>query len=287
MKIPITRPGIPATHLNVNVMSESKTQLGEQRPVAFILPGGPGADHTAYLSYACLKEVTDLVFYDPRGCGASDKGEAKNYTMDNYIDDIESIRQHLSIDKMILIGKSYGSMCALGYALRYPHAVQKLVLAAGAPSYRFLETAKKNLLRLGSAEQIKVCEKLWAGSFKSKDEVHDYFDIMSTLYSVKARTQKNSFNLGKKTKMFSFEALNEGFRHSFWWFDYEDKLQQVLCPTLVLVGREDWVNDAKHGEQMALSIPYSQLHVFEKSGHAMESDVPEEYFQVIADFIQR
>jgi proline iminopeptidase len=207
--------------------------------------------------------------------------------MDNYIDDVEAIRRHLSLNNMIVIGKSYGSMCALGYALRYPHAVSKLVLAAGAPSYHFLETAKKNLQRSGSAKQIKACEKLWTGSFKSKNEVHDYFSIMSTLYSVKARTKPDSVDLAAKSEMFSYEALNEGFRHSFWQFDYENELQHVLCPTLILVGREDWVNDAKYGEQMAMRIPHSQLHVFEKSGHAMESDVTEEYFQIIADFIQR
>lgn len=285
MKLKITRPGLPTTRLYVEVMSQHKDKLGENRPVAFILPGGPGADHQAYQGYACLKEVADVVFHDPRGCGQSEKGDVSTYTMENYINDVESIRQHLALDKITVIGKSYGSMCALGYALHYPHAVHKLVLAAGAPSYRFLETAKKNLKHLGTPQQIAACQTLWEGRFKNRDEVLHFFQMTNTLYSVKARTQSAEFNLLKKSNHFSHEVLNEGFRQTFWHFDYENELQRVTCPTLILAGRQDWINDVKYAEFMVARIPHSQLRVFEGASHAMEADVGEEYFQTIADFI--
>ena len=239
MKITVSRSNLPPTKLFVELISQHKNKLGGERPVSFILPGGPGADHTAYQKYDCLKTVSDLVFHDPRGCGQSDKGDASSYTMDNYIDDIEVIRQHLSLDKITVIGKSYGSMCALGYALRYPHAIEKLVLAAGAPSYRFLETAKKNIVRVGTAEQIEISKKLWAGDFKNREEVLTYFQLTNVLYSVKARKKSNDFDLAKKSMQFAYDVLNEGFKHSFWHFDYEDQLQRVACPTLILAGRED------------------------------------------------
>lgn len=287
MKMHVMRKGVPATHLYVEIIKKHEDALGKVLPVSFVLPGGPGADHTAYLSYTCLNEVTDLVFHDPRGCGKSEKGAASTYTMNNYINDVESIRQQLSLNKITIIGKSYGSMCALGYAIRFPDAVNKLVLAAGAPSYRFFETAKKNLLDLGNKEQIAIGEKLWQGDFKSKNEMLQYFRLMSTLYSVKARTQLNEKDILKKAERFSYEVLNEGMKHSLWHFDYENELQQVSCPTLILAGSEDWINDVKYAEQMVRCIPHAQLHVFKESGHAMEADVALEYFQTIADFIQR
>lgn len=287
MRIPINRPGVLSTNLFVKTISKNNAALGSERSVAFILPGGPGADHKAYLNYDCLQEMADLVFHDPRGCGQSDKGDPSSYTMDNYIDDVEGIRTHLGLNKIIVIGKSYGSMCALGYAIKYPHAVDKLVLSAGAPSYRFLETAKKNLLRDGTPEQIRFCEKLWTGSFASREELLRYFQLTNKLYSVKAQSSlPNEFDLAKKSQRFSYDVLNEGFRHSFWHFDYENDLKQLLCPTLILAGRNDWINDVQHAEFMVARIPHSQLRVFEKASHAMETDVPEEYFQTIADFIQ-
>lgn len=285
MQISIQRSHVPLTKLHVETMSANE-KLGATRPVAFILPGGPGADHTAYLSYACLKEVADLVFHDPRGCGLSEKGDKATYTMNNYIDDVAAIQSELSIPKIIVIGKSYGSMCALGYALRYPERVEKLVLAAGAPSYHFLETAQKNILKVGTPEQIKYCEKLWAGKFKDRNDVMQFFQITNTLYSIKARTNPDAFDLAKKSSQFSYEVLNEGFRNSFWHFDYEQMLQQISCPTLILAGRYDWINDVKYAELMVKRIPHSQLKIFAEASHAMEADVTQEYFQTIADFIQ-
>lgn len=284
MKIPISRASAPSTSLYVELISKNKNAWGN-RPVAFILPGGPGADHTAYHKYECLKEVVDLVFHDPRGCGQSDKGISSSYTMDNYIDDVEAIRQFLSLNEIIIIGKSYGAMCALGFALRYSHAVKKLVLSAGAPSYHFIETAKRNMERLGTVEQIEICKKLWNGNFKNSDEVLTFFQMTNTLYSIKARTMPEAFDLAKKSKQFSYEALNEGFKHLFWKFNCENALRDIVCPTLILAGREDWITDVKYSEYMAARIPYSQIKVFANASHAMEADVAEEYFQTIADFI--
>lgn len=284
MKIAISRTGVSATNLNVETVSQG--ELGaNNRPVAFILPGGPGISHQVYLPYSCLRTVTDLVFHDPRGCGQSDKGELASYTMDNYIDDVEDIRRHFGLGKIILIGKSYGSMCALGYALRYPNAMERLVLASGAPSFRFLETAKLNLKRRGTSEQIKICKKLWAGSFKNLDELLTFLQLTQPLYSVKARTSPVKADLLKRRDEFSYEVLNEGFKSQFWYFDYEHDLHKVLCPTLILAGRQDWINDVKYAEYMSARIPHSQMMIFDEASHAMETDVTKEYFQRIADFI--
>ena len=284
MKIIIERPGVPTVKLNVDVMTQSGT-LSRQKSAVFILPGGPGADLSLYQKYASLREISDVIFHDPRGCGQSGRGELSACNMDNYIDDVEAIRQHLGLDKIVVIGKSYGSMCALGYALRYPHAVQKLVLSAGAPSYRFLAKAKKNLQRLGTPEQINAAKKLWTGSFANNEELLYYFCVTNNLYSVKALTQPETFDLAQKARQFSYDVLNEGFKHEFWHFDYEHELRRVLCPTLILAGRKDWITDVELSEFMATRIPYSQLQIFENASHAMEADVPNAYFKALIDFV--
>ena len=288
MKVAISRPGAPPTHLFVHQVSKHPERLGAgNRPVSFILPGGPGVDHTGYLDYATLQHVTDLVFHDPRGCGKSDLGERSSYNMNNNIDDVDAIRQQLGLDKINVIGKSYGSMCALGYALRYPQHVNKLVLASGAPSFRFIEIAKKNLLRQGSPEQIAICEKLWKGDFKNRDELLTFFELTRPLYSVKARTTPPTQSLHRKCEQFSRDVLNEGFSQSFWRFDYESVLNTILSPTLILAGRQDWINDVKLAEMMVARIPHSELRVFENASHAMEVDAGDAFFQTIAEFISR
>jgi proline iminopeptidase len=149
-----------------------------------------------------------------------------------------------------------------------------------------LETAKKNLLRVGTADQIKVCEKLWSGCFTSREDLIPFFQLTNTLYSVKARTSSQEVNFAKKSLRFSYDVLNEGFRQGFWNFDYELELQKLHCPTLILAGRQDWINDVSHAEFMVARIPHSQSRIFENASHAMEADVGEEYYKTIAEFIQ-
>lgn len=284
MKIKIARAGLAPTHVNVEVFAKNK--LGD-RPVAFILPGGPGADHTNYLKYTCLQTVADLVFHDPRGCGESDKADPSTYTMANYIEDVESIRLALGLNQIIVIGKSYGAMCALGYAVRYPASVAKLVLSAGAPSYHFLEKAKQNVEERGTPEQKQVCEKLWTGSFADYEDLLAYFQATNTLYSVRARTFPQEFDLANKCRHFSCDVINEGFRNQLWHFDFSSAMPTLTCPTLILAGEQDWITDVQYSRQMAASIPHSKLMVFQQASHAMEADVPEEYFQRLDDFISR
>lgn len=68
-------------------------------------------------------------------------------------------------------------------------------------------------------------------------------------------------------------------------FDYEPFLSDIICQTLILAGKNDWINDVQHAKLMAEKIPHNQLIIFENSGHAMESDVTELYFSAIKKFI--
>jgi proline iminopeptidase len=175
-------------------------------------------------------------------------------------------------------------MMALGFTVRYPEQVSALILAAGSPSYAFLETAKSNVLAKGSKEQINVCETLWSGSFQNQEQTDNYFEVMQPFYSWKKR-HNEPVNRPKPIYPYSFNALNEGFRSQVWQFDFTDELTNITCPTLILVGAEDWITSPIYSKQLANGIPNSSLMIFEKSDHSMESDVPEHFFGAIRGFI--
>ncbi|MAZ44394.1 MAG: prolyl aminopeptidase [Legionellales bacterium] len=275
----------PETTLRVRVLTKDDSNNTE-RPFVFILPGGPGANHSFYQAYDCLIEVANVAYYDPRGCGLSDTGPQSSYSMDNYIDDLAHIIQHMDCKETIVLGKSYGAICSLGLALRYPALVDKLIVVAGAPSYHFLETAKKNLSLRGTEDQKRVCEALWNGSVKSDDEADAFFEITASLYSWKVRNSVEC-PAGKKIKhRFSCESLNEGFSKKFNHFDYRPQLHKIQCPTLVAVGAEDWITDPIHSEEIASGIPDSVYLKFENSDHSVEKDAPEIFFPAIKDFIK-
>lgn len=284
IEIPIpARQQIPATTLRICMVYANEAALS-QKPYTLMLPGGPGANHTFYEDYECLQEATNLIFYNPRGCGLSDKSESHYYTMDNYIDDIHVVIKTLNLDKVILLGKSWGAMSALGYTLRYPSDICKLILAAGTPSYHFIETAKSNINARGDEKQIQICNHLWQGTFDSDAQINQYFQIMATAYSWKKRNNQTAESRSPALP-FSYEVLNEGFKNKLWQFNYVEKLKDIACPTLILVGEFDWITDPKYSHEMALKIPNSKFQVFNSADHAIETDAPEIYFDAIRQFM--
>lgn len=277
------REQAPQTTLFCRLVYQQEADLKE-KPYVFMLPGGPGSNHTFYRDYECLSDVCNVIFHDPRGCGLSDKGEPATYSMQNYIDDIELIRQHLQLPSVVVLGKSYGAMCALGYAIHYPDVVNKLILAAGVATGTFLQTAKENIKARGTKEQQKICDALFAGNFQNDEELAYFFGIMDTMYSYRKR-HNLPVERPKPEQPFAADPLNLGFKDFLPKIDYVDELGTVTCPTLILVGKEDWITDPRYSKMMADGIKGSRLIMYDKSDHSMESDVPEQYFNDIRGFI--
>jgi proline iminopeptidase len=258
----------------------------EERPVLFMLHGGPGGDHLRYKVHSLeLQNVAQLVFIDHRGCGRSKKTHRKDYTLTNNIEDIEALRKHLGLDKISILGTSYGGMVAQGYAIKYPQHVDKLILAVTAPSYRFIEQAKKILHERGNAKQIAVCERLWEGGFKKYNQITEYFKLMEPLYSTKM--QKNAKNSYTKSKtVWSLDAINEGFGGFLRTYDFIPHLSKITCPTLVIAGEKDWICPPEQSRIIARHIPNSKLKILKNSSHAVAVDAHKTYIKLISDFLR-
>lgn len=258
-----------------------------ERPILFLLHGGPGGDHLRFKQHSLgLHDVAQLVFIDHRGCGRSKKTKQKDYTLENNIEDVEALRKHLGLKKINLLGTSYGGMVAQGYAIRYPHRLEKLILVATAPSYRFLAEAKNYLHQHGTPKQIALAEKLWSGKFRGPQQLKNFLQLMDPVYSVKARK-------GSKTKInhsltrYSHEALNEAFSGFLRQFDFIPKLQKISVPTLVLAGQEDWICSPKQSEIIVNKIPHAKLKIFKNCGHSIAVDAQDQYINIIKKFIKK
>lgn len=277
------RKNAPPTRLFVDICGKNIRK--DSSDPLFILPGGPGANSTHFASYRCLQNEIELVFFDPRGCGVSDKSDPIHYSLDNYIDDIEAIRKSLGIAKISLLGKSYSGLCALGYAIRYPQTTSKLILVATGPSHHFIATAKKKLAEIGNPEQIRVSEKLWEGQFTSTDEVEYYFKLMMPLYSITASSTE-AMNQSVQELPFAYEPLNRGFLTDLRTVNYMNELSSIDCQTLVITGDCDWIFDEKYSKLMANKIPNAKLVIFKNAGHFIEIDASDEFYSAIRNFMR-
>jgi proline iminopeptidase len=177
-------------------------------------------------------------------------------------------------------------MVAQGYAIRYPRHVNKLILVATTPSYRFIEEAKKILNERGSPKQIAACKNLWEGNFKNHQAIMRFFLATDSLYSMKTKkSSRKSYRHSKTT--WSHEALNEGFSHFLRDFDFIPQLKRIICPTLILAGFNDWICPPSQAKMIKHHIPKAKLKIFKNCGHAIAIDAHEQYIKSIFQFLKK
>lgn len=271
----------------------TKDELVE-RPVLFLIHGGPGGNHI-HFKYDSIKlqNYAQLIFIDQRGCGFSKKDKKSNYTLDNNIEDIEALRRYLGLGKIVVLGISYGGMVAQGYAIRYRKNVEKLILVSTAPSFHFIETARENLKKIGTKQQIAICEKyLWSGSFNSDRDVVHYFKTMDSLYIYNHKQRKRrklsskKLKTGKIDKILSYDVLNVGFSTFLHKFNFITHLKKIECPVLIMAGKNDWVCVPMHSKMMAENIPNATLKIFNRCGHSLTTDANDKYLRSIIQFLK-
>ena len=256
----------------------------DDKPVIVVLPGGPGLGYELYEGHsAVFASTARMLFFDPRGTDQSTQAlQVADYTLDNYIKDAKALIDHFHLTKVIILGTSYGSMAAVNFAITYPEVLHKLILVAGAPSHHFIECAQQELAVHGNAAQQVIGKILFAGEFKDDAELSEFFSIMAPLYSIKAKRD----GVSKRTVKCARALLNHGFKTRFGLFDYRARLAEIKAPTLIMVGRQDWINPVSQAQIMADAIEYAALQVIDGAGHAVAVDQPAIYQCCVIDFIQ-
>ena len=259
-----------------------------ERPVALLIHGGPGGEHSGFKpAMSVLADTMQLVYFDHRGQGRSDPGDPARYTLDENVEDMEALRQHLGLGPIVSVGTSYGGMVAMAHAARYPAAVAKLILVVTASHAGFLPRAEQFVREHGTPEQQRVSQRVWSGATRSADDMAEFYAIMGPLYSVRHDPAATLAARGRI--IYSPEPQNRafgpgGFLRSY---DLRPELPRITAPTLVIAGRHDWICPPDFSEEIHRLIPGSQLRIFENSSHTIRADEPQALTDAIRRFVQR
>lgn len=105
---------------------------GDKTPILFV-HGGPGAhvrdiDRDYFESLS--KEGYDVFLYDQPGGGFSENLELSEYSMERCLKDIEFIRNYLGVDKLVLVGQSFGALICSSYAAEYTDYVEAIMFTS-------------------------------------------------------------------------------------------------------------------------------------------------------------
>lgn len=257
-----------------------------ERPTAFLIHGGPGVDHTSGKArYGRLREKMQLVYFDHRGQGRSGRGDPAKYTLDENVEDMEALRRHLGLERIVTLGTSYGGMVAMAHAARYPASVSHLILVATAAHGGFIAAAAKIVRERGTAEQIEQFEDVRAGRIDTAGKMRRYFEVMGSLYTRSHDPGLSAAAL--EQAILAPQALNralgpEGFLTRF---DLRPELGKIRAPTLILTGRHDWICPPEFSLEMHALIANSDLRIFEESAHSIAGDEPQKLLDAVAGFL--
>ena len=275
-------------------------QKGTGEPM-ILISGGPGGSHVGMHSFDTLSNICRLVFFDAYGRGRSDQAkDLKEYTIERDIEDVEGLRKALKVEKIAVLGHSYGGVVAQGYALKYPSHVSKLILVSTLHSFVMWQENDDNSnheIRENYPEVWDTLMTLRNQGFVSSDSIHQ--EIYSRvpygfLYAYNPDlfvknldpNYPNRFNYALYYQMVGKDGdfiVGSDIGN----YDYRRQLKDLPMPVLICAGRFDRVGVPKFEIQYKKFCPQARFVMFERSGHNPQKEEPARLHAVVKEFMNR
>lgn len=260
-----------------------------------VLHGGPGASHDYLEPLEALAGTgRRVIFYDQLGGGNSDHPHNPSmWTVELFLEELETVRKALALDRLHLLGQSWGGMLGMEYALTQPHGLASLIVA-DSPASIAQWISEANRLR----EQLppEVQRVLTYHEEQGTTDSQEYQDAMLVFYrrhvcrvdpmpECVARTFEK---LAQYPEVYNTMNGPSEFHviGTLKTWDITNRLSEITAPALLLSGRYDEATP-RIVETIHRGIPGSEWIVFENSSHMPHVEETERYLQILDNFLQR
>ena len=209
------------------------------------------------------------VLHDKRGHGLSDTGNIP-YSIDDHVDDLAALLDHLFVKQAIVWGLSVGGLIAQGLYARRPDLVCALILS---------NTAHK----IGTAE-------MWSDRIVKieRDGIAPLVDgVMERWFTPAFRSVDNAAYLGARTMLArqdasGYAATCAAIRDA----DFTELAREIAVPTLCIAGDGDGSTSPELVGELAALIPASRIAIIEDCGHIPCLEQPVAYAAAAAAFLK-
>lgn len=264
--------------------------FGSPSPALTIIAvnGGPGLSHAYMMQNDLWRRVARhrlVVLYDQRGTGASKNLEAgAEQGMEAQVADLEALRASLSLDKVAILGDSYGGMIAMAYGAAHPEHVARLILSdSAAPSWtsmvHVLPQVFPDMEAQGEAEQKQLAA--------TDPDAAAQAGMVNHMRMIFYSPEKRDAYVQHMGDLGFVPAVGNAVRKATANLDLTSQLAGFKFPTLVITGRYDMNVAPLTAWNMAHAIPGATLVIFEKSGHLPAYEEPEKYLHVLQTFLDQ
>ena len=260
-------------------------RIGEGPPVV-VLHGGPGADHGYLLpGFDLIATGRELVYYDQRGGGRSPVPRDVPVGWHEQVADLDALRQLWGLERLVIVGYSWGGLLAQLYATEHAERVERLALVSTAPSWRAARDeferrfAERNLAPALQAERDAVR----ASDLRARDP--DGFQrrmfelsVVPYFYDPSKARELTPFRVIGRTQEELWKSLGD--------YDLRPRLRALRgIPTLVMHGHDDPIPIEAARESAVLLG--AEFHGLDRCGHCPHVERSEEFRRILDGFLPR
>jgi proline iminopeptidase len=257
-----------------------------------IVHGGPGMSHDYLVPQLIDLLASDyqLIFYDQRASGrSSGVDDTTRLTMSQFVRDLESIRQELKINRLNLLGHSFGGLLTMHYAIAYPNNVNKLLLIDSSPASWELNFP---YFRRAIAERQTETDKQKLSAIKSKEGFGTNPNLMDSYMKIFFRVFFKNPSLSQNLILGIDEhwLLNYNVTGNFIWkdlgkYDIHHKLKYINVSTLITHG-DNSVIAMEGAKEINKQIPNSKLIIMKDVGHFPYIEDPKAFNRIVRNFLK-
>jgi proline iminopeptidase len=213
-------------------------RVGHGTP-SVILHGGPGAHHDYLLPpFDALAQRRELIYYDQRGGGRSPVPRDTPVGWSEQVADLEELRSQWGVERLTLVGYSWGGLLALLYATEFPARVARLALVSPAPAWREARQQFERRFQERNLDPELQRERaaLRQSGLRERDPgqyAQRVFELSVAPYFFDPRRAREltPFRVTGRTQQEVWSSLGD--------YDLRPRLAALKLPALVLQGEDD------------------------------------------------
>jgi proline-specific peptidase len=267
-----------------------KTGTGTGTPV-ILLHGGPGFSSFYLKSLEGLAGNRPVVRYDQLGGGKSARtSDTTIFTINHFVQELDSLRSALGYDKVHLVGHSWGTILGLEYYKAHPEHVVSLTLASAALDIPAWEKHARSLVKtLSDSAQRAIALAEADGNFAAPGYQHaleEFYGRYVWLHPVPADLDSTFQTVNQEIYSYMQGPSEFTITGTLKAYDATPFLRQVKVPVLFTVGEFDEANPVTIRRQAAMTSG-AQVVVIPGAAHITTWDNPEFMLDVVRTFLAR
>ena len=263
---------------------------GSSRAPLLALHGGPGSTHHYFSPLEQLVDERAVVVYDQVGCGGSDRPTDVEWSVELFREEVAAVRADLGLERIHLLGTSWGGMLALEHVLAGAEGIISLILSSTLADNKVWVAEQRRLRGELPADVIATLDRLEAiGAYDDPE-----YERAEAVYN------DRHFYRGPKPRTelerMQAERGNESYRAmcgpNEWTmsgvlkdWDVRARLGEIDVPALVIRGRYDMCTDAVAATLLE-GLRTAREVVLEESSHTPVLEETDRYLVAVRGFLR-